>query len=436
MFYFESDRQEILVQIKVSDDALYQKISAEIQGYFGGFVPRQDFISYDDIISRELKSCVRLDDFNELRKTVSWLTNFAEQCTTEISALKTENTSLRNELSKLRIAPDQSARISALEKTIAELQDKISAPPPVADQSARIAALEKTIAELQQKFSAPPVADQSARIAALRTENFNLRQEFLAETAALRKIIAELQQEISALKPAPAKPVEVKPAPVKPVEIPAAVKPAPVKPVEVKPAPPPEAIFFLPKQEGAFLPNDREKIPALIQNALNLKELEKFLAANPSDNSSKFQKLVANHLREVKRFADKLRLDDLDDEELSETVTAKYFKLFQRIIFDNFLVAVKRGLKSNAKFYGEMLRLLNEYLARCGIFTVDATAGRTAANEDYENMTAQILTNTDETLSNKISEIERLPYRINFLDEFGELKFLQYNGIMNVYKAV
>ena len=51
-------------------------------------------------------------------------------------------------------------------------------------------------------------------------------------------------------------------------------------------------------------------------------------------------------------------------------------------------------------------------------------------------MTAQILTNTDETLSNKISEIERLPYRINFLDEFGELKFLQYNGIMNVYKAV
>ena len=396
MFYFESDRQEILVQIKVSDDALYQKISAEIQGYFGGFVPRQDFISYDDIISRELKSCVRLDDFNELRKTVSWLTNFAEQCTTEISALKTENTSLRNELSKLRIAPDQSARISALEKTIAELQQKISAPPPV--------------------------ADQSARIAALRTENFNLRQEFLAETAALRKIIAELQQEISALKPAPAKPVEV--------------KPAPVKPVEVKPAPPPEAIFFLPKQEGAFLPNDREKIPALIQNALNLKELEKFLAANPSDNSSKFQKLVANHLREVKRFADKLRLDDLDDEELSETVTAKYFKLFQRIIFDNFLVAVKRGLKSNAKFYGEMLRLLNEYLARCGIFTVDATAGRTAANEDYENMTAQILTNTDETLSNKISEIERLPYRINFLDEFGELKFLQYNGIMNVYKAV
>ena len=406
MFYFESDRQEIWVRI--------DETRAEFQRYLSGCVTHQDlqdFAQYHEEfksqIERKLKSCAATSEVKNLQQTINELTKYIGQFSEDITALQNENARLRQEIYK------PSARITALEKAVDDLQNRIFASQPAPDQSARIAALEKAVDDLQNRiFASQPAPDQSARIATL--------EKIIADQG---KIIFNLQQEISALKPAP-KPVEVKPAPAKPVE------PA------VKPAPPPEAIFFLPEQAGVFLPNDRAKIPVLVKAALNLKAVEKFLAQNPSETSGNFQKLVASHLREVKKFIDKLKLSDLDNDELSETVTAKYFKLFKRIIFDNLLVAVKRGLKDDAPFYTELLRLLNEYLTRCGIFTVNATSGRKADNDDYENMAAQILENADKNLAENISDIERLPYRINYLDEFGELKFLQHNGVMSVYKAV
>ena len=51
-------------------------------------------------------------------------------------------------------------------------------------------------------------------------------------------------------------------------------------------------------------------------------------------------------------------------------------------------------------------------------------------------MTPQIRKTADKKISGIIAEIERLPYRINYLNEFGELKFLQYNGVMTICKAV
>lgn len=198
--------------------------------------------------------------------------------------------------------------------------------------------------------------------------------------------------------------------------------------------------FFLLVQSEEYLPADRRQIPAKIKAALDMRELEQFLTEHPSTTSTQFQKILNNHAKEVKKFVDKLKLNDLDDEELSETVTAKYFKLFQRTIFDNLLISIRRGFKASDKsanaFYSEFLKLLNQYLMRCGIYSLNVTKGRRADSYDYENMTPQVIKTADETLAGMIESIERLPYRINYRDEFGEQKFFQYAGIMNVYKAV
>ena len=168
--------------------------------------------------------------------------------------------------------------------------------------------------------------------------------------------------------------------------------------------------------------------------------MEKFLSANSSTTTKQFQKLIAAHLKEVKKFVDRLKLNDLDDSEVSEAVTAKFFKLFHRTIFDNILIAIRRGLKTSdadaKKFYSDFLSKLNEYLTRCGIYSLNVKGNRPAESDDYENMTPQILKTGDENLSGKIESIDRLPYRINYLDEFGEEKFFQYAGTMNLYKAV
>ena len=201
--------------------------------------------------------------------------------------------------------------------------------------------------------------------------------------------------------------------------------------IESPPTPTVEERFFLPAQDTAFLPADRKEIPAKLKEALNLGDAENFLGANPSSTSKQFQKLLTAHLKEVKGFVDKLKLDDLDDEDEREDFI---------LDVDNLIIAITRGLKSNNQnakdFYANFLDRLNEYLTRCGIYSLNVKPDRQAEAEDYENMTPQIIKTDDAALSEKINSIERLPYRINYLDEFGEQKFFQYSGIMSVYKAV
>lgn len=193
----------------------------------------------------------------------------------------------------------------------------------------------------------------------------------------------------------------------------------------------------MPTNDKVFITDKREKILEKVQQALKVEEIQKFLAANNSETSQKFQKLIKVHLQGVQNFINKLNLDDSDDEELSENITPKYFKLFHQIIFDNFLVAIKRGLRSAEKdFYLELLKKTNEYLSRAGIYTVNAKSDVKVSDEDFENMTAQTVKTADKNKIDFIKEIERLPYRINYLDEFGEQKYFQYNGVMTIFKAV
>ncbi len=198
----------------------------------------------------------------------------------------------------------------------------------------------------------------------------------------------------------------------------------------------PESIFYLEEQADVYFPNDRAKVPAKILQAADIADLKNFLSASDDETGKKFLRLLDNHANLANNFNVRLNLDELSDNELSEAVTARYFKIFQQVIFDNILLAINRGLDENPVFYFEFLRRVNDYLSRCGIYTVNAKSGVTVSDEDYQNMTPQIRKTVDGDQNGLILEIERLPYRINYLTEFGELKFLQYNGIMTIGKAV
>lgn len=198
----------------------------------------------------------------------------------------------------------------------------------------------------------------------------------------------------------------------------------------------PESIFYLDEPEEIFIPNERAAIPARIEIAAAAGDIRDFLSGNGGEVGGKFLRLIDAHVDLVRSFGVKLDLDEYTDNELSEAVTARYFKVFQQIIFDNVVVAINRGLDENPVFYFEFLRRVNDYLNRCGIYTANAKSGVKVSDEDYQNMTPQIRKTSDKKIAGTIAEIERLPYRINYLSEFSERKFLQYNGAMTVYKAV
>ena len=315
---------------------------------------------------------------------------------------------LQKELDALKMASISASEVAALKAEVNTLRQELDALKAL---STEITSLKANVNELLKKLEALKAPKTSPEVQTLQEDVNALKQTIealkapktLPEVQTLQEDVTTLKQTIEALK---------------------------------APKTSPEEIFFLPEQQGVFITNERTKIPAQIKQALNVSGIEKYLAANPSDASKKFQKLLSNHTRDVKKFVDKLRLSEPDESELSEVITTKYFKLFHRTIFDNMLVAIQRGLKGSEKFYRGLLGEVNKYLSRCGIYSVNLKSGKQAETDDYENITPQIVKTDDKALSGTISAVERLPYRINYLDEFGEQKFLQYAGVASIYKAV
>ena len=312
--------------------------------------------------------------------------------------------------------------VNAIGNRLIALEKKVEATPPPVNLdplNKAVNAIGNRLIALEQKVEAtPPPVNLDPLLEAIDKLN--------AEISSLRQSNAELSTRLENL--------ERKPEPEQPAPPEEEIKPEPEPTPEEES---PEKIFYLPEQAGAFIPNERRKISSQVKKALDVKELKKFLLANPTAAPSNFQRLLETHVKDMQKFVNKLNLKDLDNEELSETVTAKYFKLFQRIIFDNLLIVVKDRLKPEDEFYPAFLSKLNEYLSRCGIYTVNAHSGEKVSDADFENMSPQILKTDDKNLAETVKEIVRLPYRINYISKAtGETDFFQYNGVMTLYKAV
>ena len=440
MFYFEQDRREIRGWLKTADDKVREELREEIQEQIrkqqGNFITNQQLVQYVAQYDVELQSNVRILVGDKVRENNIRVTDKVDAVRKAFDAF------VADDFDRLKNSADATAQeVKALTAKV----DKLQAPPP-AQPTADVDALTKKVAELSAENDAlkKQLAQHDQNFAVVTKALNDIQKNFVGLLQQRDAQILSLKAEVDKLKaaqPSPQPPVEVD-------ELKAEVDALKSKVDELErrlPEPPEPPIddgdkFFLLVQSDEFLPADRKQIPAKIKTALDMRDLEQFLTEHPSTTSTQFQKILNNHAKEVKKFVDKLKLNDLDNDELSETVTAKYFKLFQRTIFDNLLIAIRRGFKASDKsanaFYSEFLKLLNQYLMRCGIYSLNVTKDRRADSDDYENMTPQVIKTADETLAGTIDSIERLPYRINYRDEFGEQKFFQYAGIMNVYKAV
>ena len=466
MFYFEQDRREIRGWLKTADDKVREELREEIRGWLktaddkvreelreeiqtqirkqhGNFITNQQLEQYD--AKFKAFEAFIADDFDRLK-------NSADATAQEVKALKSAVNNVPAVDALTKKVADLSAENDELKDEIAALKAKVDVlqaaqiptQPPVevdalkkqlAQHDQNFAVVTKALKDIQKNFGVL-LQQRDAQILSLKAEV----DKFKDEIAALKAEVDKLKAENDALKKQLDQHDQNFAVVTKALKDEIAALKAEVDKLKAAIAPPDDDDkFFLLAQSDEYLPADRRQIPAKVKAALDMRELEQFLTEHPSTTSTQFQKILNNHAKEVKKFVDKLKLN-APDEELSETVTANYFKLFQRTIFDNLLIAIRRGFKASDKsanaFYSEFLALLNQYLMRCGIYSLNVTKGRKADSHDYENMTPQVIKTADETLAGMIDSIERLPYRINYRDEFGEQKFFQYAGIMNVYKAV
>ena len=418
IFYGEDDKKEIRGWDTVLRKELLQKLSK--------YLTQEQFQEYDKGYSAQFEALN--SEITSTKKQVDDLKNKIappidiEPFRKELDALNQRVDDLKNKIAPpIDIEPFKK-ELDTLRLDVDDLKNKISQPSPELEAVKRELLYQRQVnAQLSQSIGALQAQLSAAIAAAIEP----LKQEIAAQNST----IESLKKEIEDLKNKPKTETESETEPETESETESESESETDTTGD-------ERYFYLPEQTAAFFPNDRKQIPEKIKAALSVGDIQRYLIANPSATSNKFQKLLTNHLRDAKKFIDKLKLSDAEDDELSEVVTIKYFKLFHRIIFDNFIVSIKRGLGNSTEYYSGLLAAVNEYLSRCGIYTVNATANRKAESDDYENMSPQTLKTNDATLNGTISEIERLPYRINYLDEFGEQKYFQYPGVMNVYKAV
>ncbi|MBQ7609317.1 MAG: hypothetical protein IJU76_15320 [Desulfovibrionaceae bacterium] len=164
-------------------------------------------------------------------------------------------------------------------------------------------------------------------------------------------------------------------------------------------------------------------------------EMHTILAYLEESNFSQADILLRNMKclgRELTKLAESSGFDDAEN--LSEEMTSRYFKIFQRRLLDTVVVAVCRGMSSNPSFYGPLCQMLNEYLHKCGLYTRSVEVGRRAVDADFNDMRSIPQVVHDPKKNAMIAQVERLPYYIDYKTEEGTEGYFFYEGRMVIMK--
>ena len=127
----------------------------------------------------------------------------------------------------------------------------------------------------------------------------------------------------------------------------------------------------------------------------------------------------------------------MNEEDLSDKISETVFKVMEKKIFNNLMIALYRGIcfvKSEANL--SVINCINNYLSRCGIYTKMVRRGEIVNrdNQGYITINPQFELTNDADKNNIISEVEKLPYFMDFYDEDGELDTYQSNGKVVIFK--
>ena len=192
------------------------------------------------------------------------------------------------------------------------------------------------------------------------------------------------------------------------------------------------------RNEVAFS-GDIETIRAQLNMVLQIDDIKDCITGSALEKDSKtaFLMLMDEYHKQLERKVRDIKWLKLNEEELSDTISEIVFKVMEKNIFNNLMIALYRGLcfaKSEANF--SVISCINNYLSRCGIYTKMVRRGEIVnrKNQGYLTINPQFELTNDADKNNMIAEVEKLPYFMDFYDEDGELDTHQSNGKVVIFK--
>lgn len=308
-------------------------------------------------------------------------------------------------------------------QTITRLQSAIDAQRQENDALKR-----QTVLNAQQ-------IDALARQSAEQTRTMDEIRRQLAALA--RSSVSPAPPPLPPKPPAPVPKPSASAEPVVTLQPTPLVKPAPI--AQPKPEKPWIAAFSLPKPttEEAFFRGDAAAVRGKIAQSIHgLDALMIDVQQLPlkADAGNSFLKNLRQTKTALEKLDQKFNFAGCDEDELSERVTDKFFKIIGDNILDNIMPGIYRGGR-DAAGYEAFLQKLNSYLIHHGIYTMDISPGAAITGDLSDHIEPPILKPTMNAADDgKIDEVELLPYFMDYEDDDGNLEWLRKSGRIIIMK--
>lgn len=408
-----------------------------------------------------LKSLPSTDDIHRLMEDFFQGTNIESELHTLHQKMEELKQGIQAEYS------NEQTRFDRLGSRMDDMEARLKTAAPVGQPSASAALIAEQGQEIEQLHrllitQSQTIARLQSAIDAQRQENDALKRQTVLnaqqmdalarQSAEQARAMDEIRRQLAALAgssvspappPLPPKPPAPKPKPSASAEPVVTLQPTPL----VKPAPlaqtKPEklwiAAFSLPKPttEEAFFRGGaaavRGKIAQSIQglDALMI-DVQRLPLKEDAGNS--FLKNLRQTKTALEKLDQKFNFVGCDEDELSERVTDKFFKIIGDNILDNIMPGIYRGGR-DAAGYEAFLQKLNSYLIQHGIYTLDISPGATITGNISDHIEPPILKPTMNAADDgKIDEVELLPYFMNYEDDDGNLEWLRKSGRIIIMK--
>lgn len=191
------------------------------------------------------------------------------------------------------------------------------------------------------------------------------------------------------------------------------------KEVPPPPPPPPPGIeaFALPDDEKVLFPQSAARVRRAMEMTLDLSAPRSALGGSKVDILQGIVDDYETHLRKSYAKLER-RWDDIDDDERSQEVTEAFFSVLSDCLLKPLCAALYHGMKKEPEAYQKMIAAWNAYLSRCHVSTTTIHAGEKLSDVSQRCNVNVLPDHTDDAaLYGKLKEIDRLPYRLQYLDD-------------------
>ncbi len=183
--------------------------------------------------------------------------------------------------------------------------------------------------------------------------------------------------------------------------------------------------------------SDDKAINEYLKKVADISEIESFLNKGILEKSYQdiYLKIFAKYKKDLANEIRKADIDDLDDDEKSETIISIIGNAVKNSITGKVIPVICDRIANNYSEYIEFLEIVNKYLSSIGFYNKEIKVGDLITNGDNSiNMETSYIKTSNRREHGKIFEIKAQPYMINYFDEDDNKASFVCKGSCSAYR--